>query len=137
METSLGKEARAVPLSDGGEVVVGRWSWTKSMLVFDEISSLLDGANKEELLKLRGTNTYGVAVAALKIFGARLLSILRISVRETDQAKIVDEMSLEDVVAVFTAVLELNLTEGFRKNVLGLWRSFASAPEKKKDAATK
>ena len=125
LPSALGKRERVIQLSDeAGTVIVKRWAWSKSVAIINHLVQMVAEVPDAQAQKLKGKKTLDIAGAALEIFGARMIPLLQLCVREEDASKISDELPFEDVISILEAVIDLNLTEGFQKKAVGLWKRF-------------
>ncbi|MGH9461999.1 MAG: hypothetical protein ACRD1X_12320 [Vicinamibacteria bacterium] len=121
---ALAMRDKIVPLVDGDQVVVQRWSWAKSMAIFKRLGELLGDDSGGNLADFAGKKTLDVARRAVELLGGRIVDLIRLSVRPEDAEKVTEELPLEDVLTLLEAVVELNLTEGLQKKAASLWRRF-------------
>lgn len=122
------KISELVELGDGSTITVRKWSYTRAI----EIMKFL-GASWRELIVARAHLAEAVAkdpaaaqeaiVALLEFLGPKALVFVRLSVDKPDA--ITEATTLEDMVELVLAVIELNVTEKLVKKVkalLGTWK---------------
>ena len=125
LPAALGKREIMVTLLDGaGTVTVTRWSWSKSVKIFKHMSEILSTVSDEQAAKMKGRG-YEVAAGMMGIMGDRVVEILKAGVSPEEAAKFSDDSPAEDIVAITDAMIQINMTEGMTKKVLGLWKRFA------------
>ena len=119
---ALSHRRKAIDLSDGGIVVVEKWSSQKFILVMDFIVSAVKDMPLDAL-KIGVSDSKETAVSMFKVLGKKVMGLVDLSVREEDRSKLAD-LDAEELMDVLEAVVSLNLTEKLIKKVQGLTERF-------------
>jgi hypothetical protein len=117
---SISKRTKAIKLTEGGVVIVEKWSAIKFLTVIDFI---VNAVQHVPASTLKSVSTSPNALAIFKVMGERAIGLIELSVRQEDAPKLKD-LDAEELVDLLDAVLELNLTEKFLKKVKSLVARF-------------
>jgi hypothetical protein len=121
---ALMKRHRVIELSEGGVLVVERWSISKSIYVFDFLANVLKGL-PDDINAMAQLSAADLAVRMIKALGEKVTPFLELSVRPEDRGRIAD-LPADDALDLLVAVIELNFTEKFAKKVQELPGLFKS-----------
>ena len=121
------RTAELVEISDG-PITVKKWSYLRALQIMKYL-----GSSWTELLQARAAmdsakDLQQILAASLEFLGPKVLTVVKLSVDAPD--RVTEETSLEDMLELFAAVLELNVTEKLVKKVkalLGKWKQMSPA----------
>ena len=116
------KATKVVRLSDGTEVRVLQWSFTRLLEILDRLDGWLSGIPKEKLDKIINGTPQNAAFGFIGVIGSRSLDLIRVSVDKPDAVK--DAINAEDALSLLEAVMELNMTDNMLKKGGALWTRF-------------
>lgn len=117
---ALAKRHRVVNLSEGGTFIVQRWAIAKAMLMAGWMAGALKGVDTKIF---EGADTLGIAQQLVQVLGDRVVEFLSVAVDPVDKATVL-EIPADDALEVLQAIIELNITEKFRKKVMELFGLF-------------
>lgn len=114
---ALSKRERAVPLEDGGVMVVRRWNYSREAAALQMIVGLLGSL---DLTKLGNGNPFGSITSMVALLADKLPALVQLSVSQEDFARW-DDLSPMDRLEILTAIFELNRIKDYAKKVQGAW----------------
>lgn len=125
MPKEIAGRAHVVELQGGASfVVVKKWSFAKFQMIAKWISDLVNTASAEDKATIESGDAFKIATMAVSRWGEKVISFLKLCVRQEDDEKVTPDLDLEDVVAMLAATIELNFTEGFKKKAQRLMGAF-------------
>lgn len=117
---AVAKRERIIPLEDGGSVVVRRWNWAREQAALQLVMDLI---GKVDLKAVSGADPFGSAASLMRLVGAELPALVKLSMSADDFAGW-EDLAPIDRATIFEAIFEINRIGDYAKKLQGAFGKF-------------
>lgn len=114
--------SRPVTLSNGTTVNAIRWAWPEFMDVIENLDKWLEDVPNATVDRIMKGTTIQAALGFLRLLGGKAIGFCKMGVDKPEL--IIDDLTPSDVLTVFQAIMDLNLTDDLVKNGAALWTKY-------------
>lgn len=118
---ALRDRGETLALADGRALYVPRWAARKAFQVAKFLAGMFEGIPAEKLAAFKSGNPLAIAQALMEVAEEKAFALAELCLGKSKPADMdLTELDWGDFTALLAAIARVNITEGDRKNLLGL-----------------